>query len=109
MCSDDIGDLFPRISFYDSPFICQTFFPHISSPIDCTVRRDAAMRVHCIRKWCRGIGNSLTYKHRDDRTGLPNIPGIYMKAKRLEELIPKRRRITIRTSSASLELSTGTV
>lgn len=32
-----------------------------------------------------------------------------MKAKRMEELIPGRRPITIRNSSAALELSTGTV
>jgi hypothetical protein len=106
MCSGDIGNLFPWISFCDSPFICQIFFPHSSSPIDCTVYSDDAMRDQHIRKWCRGIENCLTYIHRDDRTGLASIPGIYMKAKRMKELIPERRRITIRNSSAALELST---
>jgi len=32
-----------------------------------------------------------------------------MKTKRMEELIPERRPITIRNSFAALELSTGTV
>jgi len=109
MCSGDIGNLFPRISFCDSPFICQIFFLHSSSPIDCKVYSDVAMRVQRIRKWCRGIENCLTYIHRDDRTGLPSIPEIFMKVKRMEEPIPERRPITIRNSSAALEVSTGIV
>ena len=78
MCSGDIGNLFPRISFRDSSFICQIFFPHSSSPIACTMYSDVGMRFQNIRKWCRGIENCLTYIHREDRTGLPSIPGIYI-------------------------------
>jgi len=57
MCSGDIGNLLPRISFCDLSFTRQIFFPHSSSPTDCTVYSDGAMRVQHIRKWCRGIEN----------------------------------------------------